>query len=76
MVMYEAQIELLEALEAEALDTIKYATGEIGWYLKQKEASKDTEAIQLIDYLLWRLRYKIEENYDDINRWRSYKKPC
>lgn len=76
MVMYEAQTELLEALKAEALDTIKYCTGEIGFYLKEKEASKDTEATQLIDYLIWRLRYKIEENYNDIERWRTYQKPC
>jgi hypothetical protein len=66
-------VGLLNALESEAMDTIRYCSEEIGFYLKEKEACGDSETVQLIDYFLWLYRYKIEANHDDITRWRSYK---
>jgi hypothetical protein len=66
---------LLDALEAEAMEEIKDALEDIGLLMKHREAHKNNrEVIDSTNVSLWMLRFKIEENHNDINRWRSYKK--
>jgi hypothetical protein len=70
-----ALADLLDALEAEALEEIKAALEDIGLLMKCKETHKDNRAlVDSTNVSLWMLRYKIEEAHDDITRWRSYRK--
>lgn len=68
---------LLDALEAEALDSIREANADIGLMLKCKERFKGDQAIKdLTNYFCTLDRYQIEEDHNDIQRWRDYKKSC
>jgi hypothetical protein len=69
--------ELLNALENEALDSIREANSDIGLMLKCKERFRGDQAIKdLTNYFCTLARYQIEEDHNDIQRWREYKKSC
>jgi hypothetical protein len=65
---------LLDALENEALLDIREANFEIGVFLKCRETFKIKTCQDYCDFFIRLARYKIEENLNDITRWRSYKK--
>lgn len=68
---------LLDMLVAEAMDSIREANSDIGLMMKCKETFKGDQAIKdLTNYFCTLARYQIEEDYDDILRWREYKKSC
>lgn len=68
---------LLDALEAEAMDSIKEAHGEIGLMLRCKEKFKKDQAIRdLTNYFIKLAQYQIEEDVADVTRWREWKKSC
>jgi len=69
-----SMVPLLDALGAEALESIKEANFEIGVFLKCKETFKTQDTKDMANYFINLARYKIEGNRDDISRWRSYKK--
>ncbi|MBN1830005.1 MAG: hypothetical protein JW884_12810 [Deltaproteobacteria bacterium] len=69
-----ALADLLNALIAEAMQNIKEYTEEIALFMKCKETFKDRASVDRTNFAIWMLRYKIEENHEDIYRWRSYKK--
>ena len=66
--------ELLDALETETRDSIKEANLEIGVFLSCKETFNTQYVNDMSNYFITLAKYKIEENYDDIHRWRTYKK--
>ena len=68
--------ELCNALETEAMEEIREIQEEIGVLMKCRETFPARESVEHTNVLIWQLRYKIEENHHDINRWRSYKEPC
>jgi hypothetical protein len=66
---------LLDALEAETLSGIKEAHSEIGLMLKCRETFRKSQAINdRVDYTVRMIRYQIEEDMEDVARWRSYQK--
>jgi len=68
--------ELCDAMEKEALEEIREIQEEIGVLTKCRETFPARESVENTNVLIWQLRYKMEENRDDITRWRSYKEPC
>jgi len=66
--------ELLQALEAEALEEIRDVLEEIGTLTRCRETFRDRERVDTLNVLMWQLRYKLEDARDDILRWRSYAK--
>ena len=70
----ETETELIKALEAEALDSIKEANFEIGVFLSCKETFKTQYVKDMSDYFINLAKYKIEEDYNDITRWRTWEK--
>ena len=66
--------ELLDALEVMSLENIRDYHVEIGTYLKIKQNIKNEQTIARIDLIIYMTRYKIEENYDDIQKYRGWKK--
>ena len=66
--------DLLAALEKEAIDNIREANFEIGVLLGCKETFKTQYVKDMSNYFISLAKYKVEENFDDITRWRSYKK--
>lgn len=70
-------IPLLNALEAEAVDSIKEAHSEIGVLLKCKERfPKAQEIVAYTGLIIKLLQYQIEEDVKDVTRWREWKKSC
>ena len=67
-------MELLTALEAMCLSNINDYNVEIGTFLKCKETTKNQETEARLDLIIFMTRYKIEENYEDIQRYREWKK--
>ena len=66
--------ELLDALEAEAMESIKESHFEIGVFGKCRETFSGSRVIVDSSDLFIRLaQCRIERDYDDIKRWRSYK---
>lgn len=66
--------ELLTFLEIEALDTIKEANFEIGVFLRCKDTFQTQQTNDTSNFFITLAKYKIEENFNDITRWRSYKR--
>ena len=64
--------DLCEALEDEALDQIREIQEEIGTLMQCRETFKERASVEPTDVLIWQLRYKMEENHRDVQRWRSY----
>lgn len=69
-----ALLDLLNALEAEAMESIKEANREIGVWVKCKETFKARSLTDQADFFIRLLRYKIEEEMENVARWRSYQK--
>lgn len=67
-------LNLLAAFENEAIESIKEMNSEIGMFLRCKETFKTRYMEDMSNYLITLAKYQIEEDYDDIARWRSYKK--
>jgi hypothetical protein len=65
---------LYDALESEALDSIKESSLDIGVLLKCKEKFKDQEIDQRVDFIVRLMRYQIEEDCNGTGQWR--KEPC
>lgn len=66
--------DLLDALEVEAMESIREANIEIGVLLKSKETFPSQHNSDRIDFLVRMLRYRIEKDHEDIERWRGYAK--
>jgi hypothetical protein len=69
-----ALADLLNALEAEAMEIIKDANLEIGVLVKCKETFKARSFTDRADHFIRLLRYQIEEEMENVTRWRSYQK--
>ncbi len=67
-------VELLDALGATSIENIKEYQKEIGFYGRLKERIKNSNTRAHIDIILHLTRYKIEENYEDVERYRIWKK--
>lgn len=65
---------LFEALEHEAMETIRDANIEIGVLLRCKETFPSRHNSDRVDFIVRMLRYRIEEDHSDIQRWRRYAK--
>jgi len=70
----ETETELIKALEAEALDSIKEANFEIGVFLSCKETFKTQYVKDMSNYFIILAQYQIEEDHNDITQWRAWKK--
>ena len=66
--------ELLDALEAMSVENVREYQQEAGFYIGLKERVKSPVAEAHIDIILHITRYNIEENYDDVTKYRSWKK--
>ncbi|MFH1999111.1 MAG: hypothetical protein ABIK28_05480 [Planctomycetota bacterium] len=66
--------ELLNTLEAMSIENIKYYQRELGFYMGLKERVKSHTTAARIDIILHMTRYIIEENCEDVKRWRVWKK--
>lgn len=66
--------ELLDALESEARDSIKEANIEIGVFLKCKETFNTQYIKDMSNYFITLAKYQIERDYDDIQKWREWRK--
>lgn len=66
-----AYTDLLAALEAEAMDSIREATSEIGVMLKCRDRFKDQTITDLTSYFITLAKYQMEEDSNDIARWRK-----
>jgi len=64
-------VDLFAALEAEALDSIREAASEIGVMLKCRDRFKDQTISDLTSYFITLAKYQIEEDSNDITRWRK-----
>lgn len=66
--------ELFDALERMSIENIKDYQREMGFYKGLKERIKNPKTIANIDLILHMSRYKIEDNYNDVERYRTWKK--
>lgn len=71
MILTETEMDLIKALEIEALDNIKEANLEIGIFLSCKETFNTQYVQEMSDYFITLAKYQIEEEYDNISRWRK-----
>jgi hypothetical protein len=68
---------LFDALIAEAMESMRDANEEIGVFLKCKETFNGIINIaDSADYFIRLAKYRIEENYNDVTRWRKEKESC
>ena len=73
----ETETELIKALERSSRDSIKESNLEIGVMLKCKDKFKMTEISDLANYFIHLAQYQMEEDHNDITRWRTWdKEPC
>lgn len=66
--------ELLEALEAMSLENIRDYQDEIGIFCRCRESTKNQVTAAHCDLNITMTRYKIEENYEDVEKYRRWKK--
>ena len=67
---------LFEALEYEALNNIKEANSEICVMVRCKERFITGPIKDLVNYFITLAQYQIEDEYDNISRWRTEKESC
>ncbi len=73
-VLKQWPIVLLDALEAMSLENIRDYQKELGFYIGLKERVKNLITAAHIDIILHLTLYKIEENCEDVTRYREWKK--
>ncbi len=66
--------ETLDTLETMSLENIMDYQKELGFYIGLKERVKNLITAAHIDIILHLTRYKIEENCEDVTRYREWKK--
>jgi hypothetical protein len=66
--------ELLDALEKTAMEDIQEANFEIGVFLHSKDVFPTQNVLDMATFFIIMAKYKIERNYNDIHRWREYRK--
>ena len=66
--------ELLDSLELMSLENIGDYQLEIGTFLKCKETTKNPSTAARLDLIIFMTRYLIEENYEDVTRYREWEK--
>ena len=67
---------LFDALINEAIDNIKEATFEINVFSKCKETFNTQYTNDMSNYFIILAKYSIEDEYDNITRWRAEKESC
>jgi len=74
VMLTETETELIKALERSSKGNIKESNLEIGVLLKCREKFKTQEISDLTNYFITLAQYQIEENHNDITKWRAWKK--
>ena len=66
--------ELLDYLKLMSLENIRDYQFEMSTFLRCKETTKNPSTAARLDLIIFMTRYNIEENYDDIQRYREWEK--
>jgi hypothetical protein len=65
---------LLDALESMSIENIRDYQAEVGTYIRCREKTKNPITAAYCDLIVTMTRYKIEENHEDVEKYRRWKK--
>lgn len=67
----ETEPSLYEILEASGIENLRESISEIAFFQGMKERSADNQISQWCDYFIRIYRSLVEDDYENIKRWRN-----